>query len=207
MTVSPRHLYLASQSPRRRELLHQIGVSHDVLSVSVVERRRDGETPRDYVARLAREKSAAGWRALLSQGLPRRPVLGADTLGELDGEVLEKPRDRDHAVAMLLAMAGRRHRVLTAVALTSERGQECEVVTAEVTFGAISEARASAYWDTGEPCDKAGSYAIQGLGAVFVEHLSGSYSAVVGLPLYQTAALLQRHGVPIWNLQAEGNSA
>ncbi|MBR9910523.1 MAG: septum formation inhibitor Maf [Gammaproteobacteria bacterium] len=191
-------LYLASQSPRRRELLQQIGVLHKVISVDVPEQQAPEESPAVYVQRLAREKAAAGRQLCLARGLPERPVLGADTVGEMDGKVLEKPRDRDHGIAMLQAMSGRQHRILTAVSICSGSGQDCLLAETLVTFGTIDKQAATRYWQTGEPADKAAGYAIQGLAAVFVEHIAGSYSAVVGLPLAQTRQLLEQHGVAYW---------
>ena len=195
-------IYLASKSPRRRELLAQIGVKHRVLSVDVPEQQEASETPQDYVARLAREKALAGWRALQDQGLPLAPVLGADTLGVLQGRVFEKPRDGDDALSMLRALSGRTHQILSAVALAYGERVAVQTVTSEVTFRALSDTEIRRYWDTGEPADKAGAYAIQGLAAVFVEHIEGSYSAVVGLPLTETAQLLENFGVAIWQQDA-----
>lgn len=195
-------VYLASQSPRRRELLAQIGVQYQVLPVAVAEIQQPGESPETYVRRLAGDKSRAGWQWLQaerqSRGLLLRPVLGADTLIELDGQVLEKPVDQAHGLAMMALLSARTHRVLTAVALTDERGTEIRLSSTEVTFHRVSEQEALRYWQTGEPEGKAGGYAIQGLGAVLVQHLSGSYSGVVGLPLHETRILLEDYGVPLW---------
>lgn len=195
-------LYLASQSPRRRELLTQMGVDFDTLSVDVVEQRQPGETPADYVERLARDKALAGRDALDEGGAAAIPVLGADTIGVCSGEVLEKPRDQAHAAEMLRMMSGRRHEVLTAVALCLGTRVEACLVRTSVQFRELSESEISAYWHTGEPLDKAGGYGIQGLGGAFVERIEGSYSAVVGLPLAQTADLLNRFGVPWWSTQS-----
>lgn len=191
-------IYLASQSPRRRDILRQIGVRHEVIPVVVPELPAATESALDYVQRLAREKAAAGFQALVDRALPLAPVLGADTLGLLDGEILEKPRDQAHGAAMLRQLSGRTHQVITAVALHSAAQQALLVSTTHVTFRALSDAEIAAYWHTGEPQDKAGGYAIQGLGAVFVEELRGSYSGVVGLPIEATCALLQQCGVPWW---------
>lgn len=195
-------VYLASQSPRRRELLTQIGVQYQVLAIGVAEIQQPGESPEAYVRRLAADKSRAGWQWLQQQpastGLPLRPVLGADTLIDLDAEVLEKPRDRDHALAMMARLSGRTHRVLTAVTLTDDRGTAIRLSSTEVTFRTVTEQEALRYWQTGEPQGKAGGYAIQGLGGVLVQHLSGSYSGVVGLPLHETRELLDDYGVPLW---------
>ncbi|NBA97095.1 nucleoside triphosphate pyrophosphatase [Pseudomonas sp. R5(2019)] len=192
-------LYLASGSPRRRELLTQIGVPFTTISANIDETPLPGESPAAYVERLARGKAAAG-QALLAATESGAPtiVLGADTAVVLDGQILGKPVDEADALAMLAALSGREHEVLTAVAVLD--GQRCEVrnVRSKVGFRPISVQEAQAYWDNGEPRDKAGSYAIQGLGAVFVTHLHGSYSAVVGLPLCETAALLADFGIPCW---------
>lgn len=187
-------LYLASGSPRRRELLSQIGVPHVSLAVSIDERVAPGEPPAAYVERLACGKAAAGLAALAGAAV----VLGADTAVVLDGRILGKPRDRGHALDMLRALSGREHQVLTAVAVSDRRRCECRVVTSSVRLRSLDEAQLQAYWETGEPWDKAGGYAIQGLGAVFVEHLCGSYSAVVGLPLCETAQLLAGFAIPCW---------
>lgn len=186
-------LYLASASPRRRELLASIGVTPVVVSVDVDETPLPGESPEVYVVRLARAKAAAG----VAGGVG--PVLGADTVVVRDGEILGKPRDQGHGVAMLLSLAGRAHQVLTAVCVAGLHGEDWRLSCTEVRFRAISHAEAEAYWHTGEPADKAGGYGIQGYAAVFAEHLSGSYSGVVGLPLYETAELLRGVGIPLWD--------
>ncbi len=191
MTSAP-SIFLASQSPRRRELLLQIGVTHDVVRVDVSERRLDGETAHDFVARVALDKARAGWQAL--RGQQRRPVLGADTAVVVDGRILGKPRDREAALAMLQLLSGRTHEVLTAVALVA--GSEAvRTSTSSVTFRTLEEAECAAYWETGEPADKAGAYAVQGLAAVFIARLEGSYSGVMGLPLFETAQLLDEFGI------------
>ncbi len=192
------NLYLASQSPRRRELLSQIGVQYQPLSVDVEECQGDSEQPSDYVQRLAIDKSTAGWRALQHANLPAAPVMGADTIVVLDGQVLEKPKNEAAAIAMLARLSGRIHHVFTAVALTSSSAQNVVLSSTEVTFTRISEFQARQYWQTGEPKDKAGGYGIQGAGAVFVESLAGSYSGVVGLPLFETQQLLNQFDVSVW---------
>ena len=187
----PPALLLASASPRRRELLWQIGVAHQVASADIDERRRAGESAADCVQRLALAKaSALSHREL--------PVLGADTAVVLDGEMLGKPHDRHSALSMLARLSGRSHRVLTAVALVDARGSQVRLSDSEVEFRIIEPAEGARYWDSGEPRDKAGGYAIQGLGAVFVRHLHGSYSGVMGLPLFETAELLDRAGIARW---------
>lgn len=189
-------LYLASGSPRRRELLTQIGVPFSSLSVPIDENALPEEPPRAYVERLARAKAQAGLAALAD---PRDAVvLGADTAVILDGRILGKPLDRDEAVATLSALSAREHLVLTAVALASTTRVVARVVGTRVRFRLLTRAEIEAYWATGEPRDKAGSYAIQGLAAVFVSQLHGSYSAVVGLPLGETAELLAEFAIPCW---------
>jgi septum formation protein len=186
-------VYLASQSPRRRELLQQIGVPFRPLDIAVDEAVRDGEAAPAYVVRLAIAKAEAGWRATHAG-----PVLGADTAVVLDGRILGKPRDRDDAVRMLGELSGRTHAVLTAVAVCDANGTAWRMSQSEVSFRDIAPRECSDYADTGEPLDKAGAYAIQGYGAVFVEQLRGSYSGVMGLPMFETAALLAAAGLPRW---------
>ena len=190
---------LASNSPRRRELLSQIGVSHTVMAADIDESVLSGESPRAYVVRLAREKALA----VRQTGQPL-PVLAADTTVVVDGRVFGKPRDRADAIYMLSELAGRAHEVLTAVALVGARGAGERLSSNTVCFRKISADECAAYWETGEPRDKAGGYAIQGLGAVFVESLSGSYSAVMGLPLFETGELLQAAGIQYWNGASQG---
>lgn len=189
-------LYLASGSPRRRELLTQIGVPFLTQIAPIDENALPGESPLAYVERLARAKGHAGLAALADAD--GAVVLGADTAVVLDGRILGKPRDRADALATLQALSGRSHQVLTAVALVSRERQAAQVVTSQVTFRPLSSAEIEAYWASGEPQDKAGSYGIQGLAAVFVSQLQGSYSAVVGLPLCETAALLAEFAIPCW---------
>lgn len=182
-------IHLASQSPRRRELLAQIGIRHDVIDVEVDETPRAGEAPAEYVLRLALAKARAGHRLR-----PDRPVLGADTAVVQDDRILGKPLDRQDAAAMLAQLSGREHRVLTAVALVGDR-EDTRLSVSHVRFRPIDAAEAAAYWETGEPADKAGGYAVQGLGALFVESIGGSYSGVMGLPLFETGELLRRAGI------------
>jgi septum formation protein len=194
-------LILASSSPRRRELLAQLGVPFEVVAVEVDESCRAGEAPEEYVVRLALEKARAG--AAARKGAAPL-ALGADTVVVLDGEILQKPAGRDEALAMLARLSGRTHRVLSGVALAGgcERMRISESL---VTFREIDARERVAYWETGEPADKAGAYAIQGLGAVFVSRLQGSYSGVVGLPLYETAEMLSLCGVDLcrgWMVKA-----
>jgi septum formation protein len=189
-------LYLASGSPRRRELLSQIGVRFSTLNCAIDEQSMPSESPAGYVERLARSKAAAGLNIL--GGDSQACVLGADTAVLIDGQILGKPTGRDDALRMLGSLSGREHQVLTAVALASVQRCQARVVPSRVWFRPISAAEIQAYWDSGEPRDKAGGYAIQGLAAVFVSHLQGSYSAVVGLPLCETAKMLADFGIPCW---------
>lgn len=193
MTASddPSGILLASRSPRRRELLAQIGLAFAVVDIEVDEAPQVGETPAAMVERLARAKAAAG----AAGAAPAQTVLAADTALSLDGEILGKPADETDALAMLERLGGREHEVCTGVAVARGVDMESRVVRSRVTLRALSAAERAAYWATGEPAGKAGAYAIQGLGAVFVEHLAGSYSNVVGLPLFETATLLARFGI------------
>jgi nucleoside triphosphate pyrophosphatase len=184
---------LASVSPRRRELLNQIGVPHVVVGAHIDEAVLPGESPHDYVQRMARTKALAVWNQRQEW-----PVLAADTTVALDGLTLGKPEDRDDALRMLARLSGRTHEVLTAVALATHTGLTLRVSVSSVRFRTLAAAECAAYWETGEPRDKAGAYAIQGLAAVFVESLHGSYSGVMGLPLFETVELLRSAGVPYW---------
>lgn len=186
-------LCLASASPRRRALLEQIGVPHTLASADIDEARRQDETPLEYVQRMAQEKAHAVWEKQSSL-----PVLAADTSVVLDGLVYGKPQDRTHAIQMLTSLSGRAHQVLTAVALATASGIRLRLSDSTVKFRSIAAEECAAYWDTGEPRDKAGGYAIQGLGAVFIESVTGSYSGVMGLPLFETAELLRSAGLPCW---------
>lgn len=187
-------IYLASQSPRRRELLAQIGVSHELLSIAVDEALLSPhEPPVDYVRRLALEKAQAGWQAVREAN--PRPVLGADTAVVLAGRILGKPADRAEAVAMLQSLSGQTHRVLTGVALCWHDNERVALSESEVRFRTLSETECLRYWESGEPRDKAGAYAIQGLAALFVAEIRGSYSGIVGLPLYETGELLRAAGI------------
>lgn len=186
-------LILASASPRRRELLEQLGLRYQVQVADIDESPRANEAAADLAQRLALEKAQAVW-ARNGQSLP---VLGADTLGVLDGGLLTKPVDFADAKQMLLRMSGRAHTIYSAVALCHADGYEMALSTSQVWMRPINEQEIEAYWQQGEPCDKAGSYAIQGLGAIFVERLEGSYSGVMGLPLFETARLLAQIGIRI----------
>ena len=184
---------LASASPRRRELLRQIGVPHVAVSADIDESAHAGEAAHDYVQRMARDKADAVWKKD-----QRLPVLAADTTVVLDGLTYGKPRDRDHGLEMLTRLSGRTHEVLTAVALANAAGTVLRVNVSSVKFRVLTAAECIAYWETGEPADKAGAYAIQGFAAVFIESLIGSYSGVMGLPLHETADLLRSAGLLYW---------
>ena len=189
---------LASGSPRRSALLEQIGVRHVTRPANVDEARRPGEPPADYVLRLAATKAERGWSLDASQ-----PVLAADTAVALGAELFGKPVDRNDGVRILAALAGRTHEVLTAVAVRDTSGLTSALAVSAVTFRALTHGECERYWATGEPLGKAGGYAIQGRAAVFVKRLAGSYSGVMGLPLAETAALLARAGVRLWNTETQ----
>jgi len=193
--MNPPRIVLASASPRRRELLAQIGVPFTVIAVEAEETPQPGESALDYVRRVAAEKSALGQSVSPSN----LPVLGADTEVVLDGEVFGKPRDFDHAKAMLRRLSGRTHEVYSAVSLRLGTRHWQAVSVSQVAFRPLADPEIQAYWATGEPEGKAGAYAIQGLGAVFIERLEGSYSGVMGLPLFETADLLREAGVEVWS--------
>jgi septum formation protein len=188
------HLYLASRSPRRQELLAQLGLRPAVIAADVDETPRAGEDPTEYVQRIALAKARAGAEAI--QGQPARPVLAADTAVVVDSRILGKPADERDAMTMLALLSGRSHQVLTAVAVRG-RSEQVRLSISRVVFRDIAPAEAAAYWVTGEPRDKAGAYAIQGRGALFVAELHGSYSGVVGLPLFETAELLAEESIEV----------
>ena len=188
-------IYLASQSPRRNELLNQLGVRFEVRVADVDESHLAGESPQQYVQRLATEKANAIWQSLSED--KRRPVLGADTTVCIAGEILGKPADKDEAMTMLHRLSGQQHEVMSGIAIIGEKHSVC-VNVSQVSFRELSDAEIEAYWETGEPRDKAGGYAIQGYAAAFISELKGSYSGVMGLPLYETARLLFDHNIPIW---------
>ena len=192
-------LYLASASPRRRELLTQIGLAHTVLQVPAPpgedEPQHAGESAADYVKRTAREKADRGQQWLASQALPVLPILAADTTVILDGDVLGKPVDREHATAMLARLSGARHHVHTAVVLWHEGNYYEDVSISEVHMRPLSAEDIARYCDSGEPFGKAGAYGIQGIAGAFISHLSGSYTGVMGLPVFETANLLRRVGI------------
>jgi septum formation protein len=195
-------IYLASRSPRRQELLRQIGVTFDELKLraapgrhrDVVEETRDGEPPLHYVERIARTKAAVGWNRMEQRKLPPRPVLGADTEVVLDDAIFGKPADVDAARQMLARLSGRRHDVITAVAVKWEEAVDVALSVSHVTFKRLTAGEIERYVASEEPFDKAGGYAIQGKAAAFITRIEGSYSGVMGLPLAETAALLARIG-------------
>jgi septum formation protein len=185
-------IILASASPRRSELLKQIGISHRIMAVDIDETPLANESPLAYVERVAAEKSAA-CQVLLNDNLP---VLSADTSVICAGEIMGKPLDLDHAINMLSRLSGRSHQVYSAVSLRGDQHWQALSIS-EVKFKTLSTDEIIAYWQTGEPCDKAGAYAIQGLASTFIESITGSFSGVMGLPLYETAQLLAKQGIRV----------
>ncbi|WP_159565531.1 Maf family protein [Budvicia diplopodorum] len=181
-------IYLASASPRRQELLTLLQIPFERLIVDVEERQQTGETASDYVCRLAQSKAQAGVQVAKKD----YPVLGADTIVVLNGSVLEKPRDKNHAARMLSELSGNQHQVITAIAFANQRDVMCYSVTTDVVFRSLTQQDIASYIDSGEPMDKAGSYGIQGFGGSFVRSINGSYHAVVGLPLVETRELLTK---------------
>lgn len=199
MSESPPQLILASASPRRAELLCQLGLRFEVHCADVPEIPQPGERAADYARRIALAKARAGWDQAAARGQTALPVLGADTDVVLDGRILGKPKDRDDALAMLAALSDREHEVCSAVALKRGGQEALALSVTRVRFAAITPAQARAYWATGECAGKAGAYAIQGRAAAFVSALHGSYSGVVGLPLHETAALLGQFGIHVFD--------
>lgn len=205
MDIRGHRIYLASRSPRRRELLKQIGVGYEVLlfresparAVDVDETPLPNEAPRDYVQRITREKAEKGRYCVKQRMLPRLPVLAADTAVVLGDRILGKPANRDGAIEMLSALSGREHEVLTAVAVAFGERLEMRLSVSTVKFKTLSIDEIRRYADTGEPLDKAGAYAVQGRAAAFVAHLAGSYTGVMGLPLFETAELLTEFGIEL----------
>jgi septum formation protein len=190
-------IYLASQSPRRQELLAQLGVRFETIDASVHEQLQAGESPEQYVSRVAREKAGAGLFKLGGQA--QAIVLGADTDVVIDGDVLGKPEDAGQAAALLRRLSGRTHQVHTAVWLVSAGRESSATVSTDVRFAELSDSEIADYIATGEPFGKAGAYAIQGRAAAFIAGISGSYSGVMGLPLHETSVLLRNFGVPLWS--------
>ena len=198
-------IYLASKSPRRRELLRQVGIDFELLllrsdgprGADVTEEVLPGEAPLDYVARVAREKAAFAANLVVQRRMAPRAVLSADTTVTIDGAILGKPANAAEAIAMLSKLSGRTHQVLTSIAVHSAdfTGQITQV--SDVRFGALSPAAIAAYCATAEPYDKAGAYGIQGPAAQFIEHIAGSHSGIMGLPVYETVQLLRQAGLPL----------
>jgi septum formation protein len=200
-----RKIYLASKSPRRRELLRQAGIDFELLmlrndpqrGVDVTEDVEDRESPEDYVARVALEKGAFAWNMVVTRRLTPRPVLSADTTVTMNGVILGKPAGQKEAVAMLEQLSGQTHEVLTSVAVHYKDLAEQVTQVSKVRFATLTPAAIRAYCATTEPYDKAGGYGIQGLAALFVEHIDGSHSGIMGLPLFETATLLRKAGLPL----------
>ena len=192
-------IYLASQSPRRAELLRQIGVEFKVYATDIDERVNAGESPEAYVSRLAQSKARVA-AAEIGTSHSDWVVLAADTTIAIDGDIIGKPEDAAHCHCILHRLSGREHQVLTAVAVATRDRIECRLTHNRVTFRALAEHEVQRYCATSEPMDKAGAYAIQGKAAIFIERLEGSYSAVMGLPLCETAELLQDAGIEIFEL-------
>ncbi|MES2153006.1 MAG: Maf family protein [Pseudomonadota bacterium] len=205
MKLVDKKIYLASKSPRRRELLRQIGAEFELLMLrelsprgpDVTELVHSGEAAIDYVARVANEKAAFAWNVVLQRRLLPRPVLAADTTVNIDGDILGKPANAAEAVLMLERLSGRTHQVLTAIAVHGSTITEHLTQVSQVRFATLSPAAIRAYCATTEPYDKAGGYGIQGLAAQFIEHIEGSHSGIMGLPLYETATLLRQAGIPL----------
>ncbi len=191
VTIQPQ-IYLASSSPRRQELLNQMGVSFTIVAQLVAEEQQGNETPEDFVTRLALEKAADGFARQSNREIP---VLGSDTAVILDGKILGKPEGREQAIEMLLSLSARTHQVMTSVALKNDQQSEVSLSVSDVSFAKLSRQMCENYWQTGEPVDKAGSYGIQGKGSLFISKIHGSYSGVMGLPIYETGILLNKFGI------------
>lgn len=204
MNINQPRIYLASQSPRRRELLKQIGITFEPLLLrtrpgregGVDETPYEGENPVEYVQRICRTKSEAGWVAVEQRELRPYPVLAADTTVTLDGQIIGKPDNNEHAAKILRLLSGREHQVLTAVAVVFDERLEMCLSTTTIVFDTLNEERIHRYLLTGEAHDKAGAYGIQGHAGAFVKHIEGSYTGVIGLPLYETVELLKLFGYP-----------
>lgn len=192
-------IYLASQSPRRQELLQQVGIPFQQLVSEIDETPMGDEAPGDYVCRMAREKALAGWMEVQAKGLPEIPLLAADTSVVTGSKILGKPNNPEQACDMLLSLSGNCHAVMTAIAVTNGHKTIVRLSTTQVQMTPFDRVRAEAYVATGEPADKAGAYGIQGYGAILVESIRGSYSGVVGLPLQETADVLSEFGITPWH--------
>lgn len=192
-----KRIYLASRSPRRAELLQQIGIAFEVLPSDIDESVRHGESPAEYVLRLAGEKAAACLAALQANKVELLPILAADTTVSVDGLILGKPESDEEARAMLRRMSGQTHEVHTGIAVATAGSMQTALSTTHVRMATLSEAEIAAYVASGEPHDKAGAYGIQGLAGTFIAHIEGSYSGVMGLPIFETAQLLKRAGIDV----------
>lgn len=192
--AEPITVYLASASPRRRQLLHQLGIRHQVVHPGIDETVRQDESPQDFVLRMALEKARAGLVRVQADGSMSAPVLAADTCIVLGGEIIGKARDRADGIRILQRLAGRSHQVLTGVALVEGDVVQQVLSCSVVVFGPLSVEEIEAYWDSGEPVDKAGAYAIQGKAAAFIERIEGSYSGIVGLPLFEVVNMIKKTG-------------
>jgi septum formation protein len=205
MNALENRIYLASRSPRRRELLKQIGINFEVLIMrsfptvraDVDETPGPGESPGDYVTRIAANKAMTGWTRALERRLPRLPVLGADTTVTLDGEIIGKPVNTEDAVRILRKLSGREHEVFSAVSVAMNDNVTSKLSCSKVRFAELSDALIQDYVDTGEPMDKAGAYGVQGKAATFIAEINGSYSGIMGLPLFETAQLLKQVGFAV----------
>ncbi|MFV1997097.1 MAG: nucleoside triphosphate pyrophosphatase [Acidiferrobacterales bacterium] len=187
-------VYLASASPRRQALLKQAGIRFQVILPDVEEVAQPGELAEDFVMRVARDKAQAGQDLVIKENRPSAPVLAADTCIDLDNEIIGKPGDREEGLRILSRLAGRSHQVLTAVVLMEEEKSQQVLSRSRVAFGPLSEKEIEDYWESGEPVDKAGAYAIQGKAAAFIEHIEGSYTGIVGLPLFEVVNMIKKSG-------------
>ena len=199
MSLDNPDFYLMSQSPRRKMLLKQVGADFHTLSGAIDETPIPEETPYDYVSRIARTKARLGSEKLLQNNMCIRPVLAADTIVVSEEHILGKPKDKNDALTMLAKLSHSTHKVMTAVVILSNGTIHERISTTLVEFSTIEPLAAESYWETGEPCDKAGAYGIQGLGATFVKNITGSYSGVVGLPLWETIQLFKELDIPYWS--------
>ena len=190
--TSQAQITLASASPRRRELLEQVQLAYQVIPVDIDETHLEGEGAEQFVKRLAVEKAKAGYKLNSDH-----PVLGSDTIVVIDGEILGKPENKMHFLEMFKLLSGQKHRVMTAVAIYDGKQAQCAISKSEVEFELLSQQQVEAYWNTGEPEGKAGGYAVQGIAAQFIRNISGSYSGIMGLPLYETTKLLEQQGIKL----------
>ena len=197
MTYPINQIYLASRSPRRRQLLKQVGISFEMRPVNIDEMMEKGETPADYVCRMARAKAEQGWLSLMQRKLPLRPLLAADTVVVLRGKIIGKPDSLAHGRKMLSSLSGQTHKVLTAVAVISKDKIQESLSTTTIRFRDISQSEITSYLNGTESHDRAGSYAMQGRAAIFIIKISGSYSGALGLPIFETAQLLEKFNIKI----------